>query len=134
MRLAIVLIAAVSTSAMAEDYLPFQTPDGSVHCLIVTGGARNYVRCDVVGADLSFTEPPEDCDLDWGQAFEVAERGEGRPICVGDTVVNPDVQKMAPGYSHGIGGVVCFSEPEGMTCMNAEAHGFTLTLEAQTVF
>ncbi|MDF0600045.1 hypothetical protein P1J78_04805 [Psychromarinibacter sp. C21-152] len=133
MRLA-ALVLCLAVPAAAEETLPFQTPDGGVHCVIFHGGARNRVRCDVVGGEASFADPPEDCALDWGHAFELGVRGPGRPICAGDTVADPEVQKMPPGYSHGIGGVICFSEETGMTCMNAEAHGFTLSPESQSVF
>lgn len=129
-----VLAAMLAGAAAAEGTLPFQTPDGNVHCRIVFDSDRNHVRCDMLEADKSFADPPEDCDQDWGLAFEVGVLGPGRPICAGDSVVDPDVQKMPPGYSHGIGGVICFSEEQGMTCMNAEAHGFTLTRDAQIMF
>lgn len=130
-------VCLFASPAIAQDEtypdLPFQWPGGAIHCVIVTA-ERHYVRCDLVGGKLSFTEPPEGCEGEWGRAFEVAELGEGRPLCVTDSVVDPEVQVMEPGYSHSRGGVACFSEPGGMTCMNAEAHGFTLTEDTQEVF
>lgn len=128
---------ALPASLAAEDdpwtqYLPFQSPGGAVHCVIVTG-LRNYVRCDVPDA---VGEPgvPAACDQRWGHAYELPERGPPVPLCTGETVADPMVQVMPAGYSHGRGGVICFSEPDGMTCMNAEAHGFTLRKGEQQLF
>ncbi|WP_172295333.1 DUF6636 domain-containing protein [Pseudoruegeria sp. HB172150] len=130
-------VLLVAAPVHAQDYnlpdLPFQTPDGAIACVIITG-LENYVRCDIAGAEPSFTEPPEDCDLDWGFAFEVKPTGPGHLLCAGDTIADPSVQKMEPGFSHSRGGVACFSEPDGMTCLNAENRGFTLTLGKQSVF
>ncbi len=134
--LAAALPAAPSAAQEDDDwtqYLPFQSPGGAVYCVVVTG-LRNYVRCDVMDAVDAADDLPEACDRRWGLAFELPERGPPVVLCTGETVTDPTVQVMPPGYSHGRGGVICFSEVAGMTCMNAEAHGFTLKQGEQQLF
>ncbi|WP_425050794.1 DUF6636 domain-containing protein [Psychromarinibacter sp. S121] len=137
MRLFAVLLLAAATPATAQDAplpdLPFQSGAGEVFCVIVTG-ERNHVRCDLYGGELTFADPPQDCEAGWGYAFEVGITGSGKVLCTDDTVIDETIQVMEPGYSHSRGGVACFSEDGGMTCLNAENLGFTLRQDEQVLY
>ena len=60
--------------------------------------------------------------------------GSGKVLCTDDSVIDETIQVMEPGYSHSRGGVACFSEEGGMTCLNAENLGFTLRQDEQVLY
>ena len=85
--LALILLA---TPALADDFIVFHAPSGNINCMMMSGDHAG-VRCDISEFTPSFRTRPADCDLDWGDAFEigVTER-RGALSCHGDTVIDPD--------------------------------------------
>jgi hypothetical protein len=77
---------------------------------------------------------PADCELDWGEAFEMTAKGSAGRICHGDTVADPQLPVLAYGEIWQRGGFTCRSEQTGLTCFNAMQHGFSLSRAAQRVF
>jgi hypothetical protein len=75
-----------------------------------------------------------DCDLEWGYAFELASKGSGTRICYGDTVLDKTLPVLAYGEVWQRGGFPCKSEQSGITCFNADRHGFSLSRAKQEVF
>lgn len=134
-----VMLAAVlglwAGAGQAQDMVFFQAPSGNIHCMIFMGdGDWQGARCDILEAQLSFPLRPADCEQDWGHAFEVSRRGQAGPVCAGDTVADPGSPVLDYGRSYSLGGITCTSEEEGMTCENAQGHGFTLRRASQRVF
>ncbi len=128
-------LALWAGAAAAQDMVQFQSPTGNIHCLMLAGdGDWQGVRCDILEAELSYTLRPVDCDLDWGHAFEVPRRGGATPVCAGDTVADPGAPVLDYGRSYSRGGMTCTSEKTGMTCLNAQGSGFTLSRARQRVF
>jgi hypothetical protein len=124
-----------ASAAAAQDMVFFQAPSGNIHCMIFVGdGDWQGARSDILQAELSYALRPADCDLDWGHAFEVPRRGASYPVCAGDTVASPDAPVLDYGRSYSLGGITCSSEKSGMTCTNAEGHGFTLRRASQRLF
>lgn len=118
-------------SALAQE-ISFRSPTGNIHCMIFTG-ADAGARCDLANFTPSYPRP-RDCDLDWGFAFEVGVIGPGSPICAGDTVRQPGARVLEYGQSVAGGGVTCTSAQAGMTCVNAQGHGFTVARARQRAF
>jgi len=130
---AMVAAMLAAPPAHAQDYLTFRSPSGNIHCALMRGDWTG-ARCDIMEMTPSFAVPPADCELDWGHAFEVAAAGAGQPVCAGDTVADPGAPVLPYGRAVSLGGVTCSSERTGMTCRNAEGHGFSLSRARQRVF
>lgn len=120
-----------SGPALAQE-ISFRSPTGNIHCMIFSG-AYAGARCDLSKFTPSYPRP-SDCDLDWGGAFEVGVTGPGAPICAGDTVRMPNAKVLDYGHSVAASGVTCTSAKTGMTCVNAQGHGFTVARASQRAF
>lgn len=125
------LCLLLATPAAAQD-ITFRSPTGNIGCMFITGDYTS-VRCDLRDAIPSYARP-RSCGMDWGHAFEVGVTGPGTPLCAGDTVMDPRAGVLDYGRSLNIGSLSCTSAKTGMTCMNAEGHGFTVSRARQTAF
>jgi hypothetical protein len=123
----------LASPVSAQDFLSFQSPSGNIFCMLMTG---QYVsaRCDMRQLTPSYHKPPADCDLEWGDSFEVGTRGRGGLVCHGDTVIAPEAFVLDYGKSVTLGGVTCESAQSGMTCRNERGHGFSISKVQQKVF
>jgi hypothetical protein len=119
----------------------FRSPSNNIHCQSFelpsdNGGAKvRTVRCDI--REISNRPPPRprDCDLEWGQAFELGtDQRPAERLCYGDTVQDPKLPALAYGQTWESSGLRCRSEPNGVTCTNAQGHGFELSRGSQRVF
>ena len=126
-------LGLLPAQAMAQDLVDFQAPSGNITCLLIDG-ADGGARCDMVELTPSFKTPPADCELDYGSAFWVGATGPAYPACVGDTVLNPKATVLPYGQTVKLGLVTCSAAKSGITCTNAEGHGFTLSRAKQIVF
>lgn len=124
----------LTAPAAAQDYTPFQTPSGNIHCAIYGGGDAG-LRCDMIELTPSFTKAPVDCELDWGSSFAIDPRSKtGFLACVGDTVINAGNATLGYGSTLSAAGFSCTSEKTGLTCSNAVGHGFALSKARQRFF
>jgi hypothetical protein len=127
-----------ATAAPAEpDLLGFRSPSGNIFCLYSAGtpgeeGAS--MRCDLKENALSAPRPA-DCDLSWGNAFEIAADGAaGHLVCHGDTTMIQSLPILGYGGFWRQGAISCKSETIGVTCANVLGHGFSVSRSAQRVF
>lgn len=132
MRLTLSALACLAAHAAPAQEAVFQTPSGNITCAIFDDGGT-VARCDI-RMFTSTLARPDDCELDWGYAFEVGATGGGYPLCAGDTVAVPGAAVLDYGDSLSRGGITCTSEPAGLTCTNAEGGGFSLSKARQRVF
>jgi hypothetical protein len=129
-----VLLAQAATPARAQGPAAFQSPSNNIACqFFTTDDKRNVLRCDI--REMT-TNPrrPADCDLEWGHAFELSSKGSGTRLCYGDTVLDKSLPVLAYGEVWQRGGFTCTSEQSGITCFNADRHGFSLSRAKQEVF
>ncbi len=129
-------ISAFTGSAHAQDALiGFQSPSHNIHCQFATGDNQSVVRCDVMQGTITAPRP-RDCDLEWGRAFEISNRHGrlGERICYGDTIMDPALPVLNYGATWQRSGFTCTAEQTGVTCFNADRHGFTLSRAMQTMF
>jgi hypothetical protein len=134
MRFTVLAFAALLPgSASAQDYIQFQSPTGNIHCGI-WGGDFPSARCDLVEFTASFPLRPVDCEFDWGRAFGVEPMGPGYPLCHADTVIDERAPVLDYGRSVSLAGFTCLSERSGVTCTNAQGHGFSVARARQKVF
>lgn len=117
--------------------LGFRSPSGNIFCLY-SGGTLGEegasMRCDLRESAVSAPRPA-DCDLSWGNAFEIAADGQsGHLVCHGDTVMIPTLTPLNYGGFFRQGAITCKSETVGVTCANALGHGFFVSRNAQRLF
>jgi hypothetical protein len=128
------LLALSASPALAEDFLYFRSPTGNIHCMMASGDYAG-VRCDMIALTRSFPKAPADCELDWGDAFEIGPAdSKGQVVCHGDTVIDPESVELGYGTSAELDGFICFSEKTGMTCENGSGHGFAISKATQRLY
>lgn len=131
---AVVASLMLASPAVAEDFIGFQSPTGNIHCAMYIFDGRAEARCDLREYSPSYTRRPAGCDLDWGMAFAVGASGKGVLACVGDTVQDRRNPVLPYGEAVSLGGISCVSAKTGMTCTNAEGHGFSVAKAKQKLF
>ena len=123
-------LATASANAQ-ERFVGFTTPSKNISCQLDT--EDSVLRCDVVKIDV-YPRRPADCDLEYGNAFEMSAKGLARRLCAGDTTMDPSFPVLAYGEVWQRNGFTCRSEQTGLTCFNALQHGFSLSRARQEVF
>lgn len=127
------LLVIVAGVAHAQDTAGFQSPSKNISCLVFPDGDKSAIRCDVAVMD---TKPkrPANCDLEYGQAFMMDSRGAAERICYGDALTDKPLPVAAYGQTWQRSGITCTIEQTGVTCFNADRHGFSLSRAKQDVF
>lgn len=124
--------AGVSSASAQEG---FRSPTGNIHCQFFAIDGDAVIRCDLRQVSNRSLPRPRNCDLEWGQAFEISGRAtRGTPLCYGDTVQDNRLPVLPYGQHWQRGGLTCISEQTGVTCRNPRGHGFTLSRAKQSVF
>ena len=131
---AVVASLMLASPGAAEDFIGFQSPTGNIHCAMYIFDGRAEARCDLREYTPSYTRRPAGCDLDWGMAFALGASGKGVLACVGDTVQDRRNPVLPYGEAVSLGGISCVSAKTGMTCTNAEGHGFSVAKAKQKLF
>ena len=142
LRLSVVLLSFVAGvvtvpigPASAEDVLiGFRTPSGNINCQYASDSNGTFLRCDLLANDAPIPRRPTDCDLDYGNAFEMTPRGRAGRICVGDTTASSDNSILDYAMTWKRGGFTCTSALAGLTCKNQAKRGFFLSRKAQRLF
>lgn len=126
--------AGDATDAGFDELHAFKSPTGNIACLFSVG-ATTTVRCDLAQLNRSFTTAPKDCDLEWGDSFEISSGARrGALGCHGDTVIDPQAEVLDYGSTLRFGDIACVSSKAGMTCRTAQGHGFTVSRKMQSLF
>jgi uncharacterized protein DUF6636 len=111
----------------------FQSPSKNIACAYYGDDKQSTLRCDIAVMDTTPRRPPG-CDLDYGQAFEMSEIGAAARICYGDTMIDKTLPVIGYGETWQRGDFTCKSEQSGITCRNADQHGFSLSRAKQQIF
>ena len=131
--------ATPTTGQGQQEPVGFKTPSNNIYCMFGEGTpdrqSISYLRCDIKETHTKAPPPPPDCDLEWGNAFEIAENAvSGQRVCHGDTTIDDDLLILAYESVWQHGGIKCKSETIGLTCINAMGHGFSLSKNSQRLF
>ncbi len=127
-------LLALTQPALADDYYGFKSPTGNIHCAVYTWAGGAEARCDLIDLTPSYTKAPAGCDLDWGFAFVVGKTGKGALGCVGDTTIDKANPVLPYGEAVSMGGISCVSAKTGISCTNAQGHGFNVRKAQQKLF
>jgi hypothetical protein len=122
------------SGAAAADYVEFRSPTGNISCGLYSDKAGASVRCDMSELTPSYTKRPAGCDLDWGSSFAVNDKGKGILACVSDPAAGPGAAVLRYGQAISLGGISCVSAETGMTCTNAQGHGFSISKAQQKLY
>ncbi len=128
------VLFGTASAAMADDYVGFRSPTGNIHCALYTWEGGTEARCDLRELTPSYKKPPAGCEFDWGHSFAVGGRGKGYLACVSDAVFDPGNPVLGYGQAVSLGGISCVSAKTGITCTNAEGHGFSVAKAKQKLF
>jgi hypothetical protein len=113
----------------------FKTPSNNIVCLFDDTASPVALRCDMGNLRPTKLRPPKDCNLGWGDAFALNANGNtSERMCHGDTIMHEDVMVLPYGKVWQHGAFTCRSEPSGLTCFNAQDHGFSLSRSSQRLF
>jgi hypothetical protein len=136
LRIAVIGVSALLVAGVtpaAAKLVQFRTPSSNIGCVGETARAGNIVRCDIATRGWSPPRRPAGCTLDWGQGLFVERTGRARFVCAGDTALNRG-RVLAYGTRIAVGGIVCTSRRSGLTCVNLQRHGFTLSRQGYRRF
>jgi hypothetical protein len=137
-RVALFALATVATlgatPTAAVDGL--RMPSNNIVCTVQEpdDNLAGELRCDTRNFPPTSRRPPKDCQLGWGDAFSIGESGKAERICHGDTIMHEDVMVLPYGMTWQHGAYTCRSQPSGLTCFNAQGHGFSLSRSSQRLF
>jgi hypothetical protein len=130
--------AGITTPVLAEVSTAFHTPSGNIHCTYGESEGYKRVGCEVTNraSDTPVVPQPADCDLSWGDSFELPVAGKPHLYCHGDTLRDPNGFVLPYGTTHefDFGSIACTSEKAGLTCRNTQGHGFFLSRAKQRLF
>jgi hypothetical protein len=80
-------------------------------------------------------DKPGDCELNWDDAFLVADNGDfGMRICHSDTAKDDRMTVLHYDRMWKQGAFTCKAQADGLTCTNANGHGFLLSKSLQRLF
>lgn len=135
------VVATMSPASHAQEpgLVGFKSPTGNIQCQLddygVAEGREMSIRCDLMAMDNTPPRAPADCDLEWGRSYSISQSGtSGEFLCVGDSVNTGSWLTLAYGDTWSQFGLTCRSQESGMTCTNAQGHGFSISRSAQKVF
>jgi len=128
-----VALAALLTAAGS---FFFHTPSKNIYCGYVNypGYGGPFIRCDIRSGLKPIPPRPKGCDFDWSTTVILTGTGKGRVGCVSDSIYNSHARTLAYGVIWRGGGFTCTSRVTGLTCTNAQRHGFFLSRERWRVF
>ena len=132
-RIALILgLAAIAyvtvTAAASAVVLQFRTPSGNIGCAYATGlRQKPSLRCDIRTGLEPKPARPKNCDLDWGDSYELGATGRAFVTCHGDTAIDPRSHPLRYGSTWRKNAFVCTSKRVGLRCRNTSGHGFFLS-------
>jgi len=124
-------------AAQAQELLGAQTPSHNIFCQAAPPDQDQptpELRCDIRNKTTRSPRPPRNCPLSWGDAFVLDPTGPARLLCHGDTVENPENPVVLYGTQWRAYGFTCTSQASGLTCVNGEGRGFSLSRVSQKMF
>jgi hypothetical protein len=131
--LLVFLFITGACAVRAQDIPGFQSPSKNVACIYIEYDGHKALRCDI-GDKVWRLPKPASCQQEWGNSFEIEANGEAGPSCTGDTQIGQPLAVLPYGGVWQRSGIVCKSEPSGITCLNTNHHGFSLSRAKQEVF
>jgi hypothetical protein len=119
---------AAAPSAASSVVISFRTPTGNIGCVYTSGlGPGPALRCDIRTGLRPKPPRPRNCDLDWGDSYELGARGRAGVTCHGDTAIDQRARVLRYGSTWRRGPFTCRSKRTGLRCRNLRGHGFFMS-------
>jgi len=118
-----------SNDALAQSNA-FQTPSHNIACAVY----GQNLRCDLRQNLAKLPPRPQDCELDWGNAFEMTLTGKPSRVCAGDFIGGENDPVLEYGRTWDYQGFQCRSETNGITCTNKSNHGWFIKKAEQRLY
>jgi hypothetical protein len=126
--LAALALGFAASAAAGSVVIQFHTPSGNIGCLYASGfGGAPSLRCDIRSGLKPRPARPGNCDLDWGDSYEMRVTGSAYVTCHGDTAIDPKARVLRYGQKWSRSGFTCLSRTAGLRCTNRSGHGFFLS-------
>jgi len=141
--LALAVLVSAAAPAAAEDWVqaPAQgvhSPSSNIHCGFVDPGIPDApLMCEIWDADWEVeTRRIPDCEFDEVRSLRMGPIGgvELFVDCTSDTWYGPAMQTLPYGQAWALGAFRCLSEATGMTCTNADGHGWHVSRGSVRIF
>lgn len=115
-----------TTNPTGTQLTRFRSPTGNISCLLDSGDADQYVRCDLSESDIT---EEHDCGGTgaWGRSVTLEAGSPAEMTCVSDTVADADLPILAYGETTTVNAITCRSEETGVVCLDDVGHGFRLS-------
>jgi hypothetical protein len=124
-------LVAPSAAAPAGPFVSFRLPSKRIGCMYgAIPGSTPSIRCDVLSG-LS-PRPKASCQGDW-VGVALGAKGRARPVCAGDTAVDPHAPVLPYGKTWRRGAITCSSARDGLRCASRSGHGFFLARQSWRV-
>lgn len=125
-------------TATLADISPFKMPSGNIQCTISEDfGIPPRVDCTIfVREGAPAQARSANCVGAWGHHYALLVRGQVQMSCGEPGPVNTaaGVPVAQYGDTGDFGGITCKSMTTGLTCRNADGHGFHLSRAKQSIF
>jgi hypothetical protein len=109
----------------------FRTPSGNIGCIfssfLFAGARHDSIRCDIRSGLKPKPARPKNCNLDYGDSYELPKTGRTIVVCHGDTALDPHAPALAYGKTWQQAGLKCTAKTVGLRCTNKSGHGFFLS-------
>jgi hypothetical protein len=129
---ALVVLAVSAPAVSSTGFASFRLPSKRIGCMYgALPGSTPSIRCDVLGDGLH-PRPKANCQGDW-VGLALGAKGRARPVCAGDTAVDPKSPILAYGKTWRRGPITCRSARDGLRCSSKAGHGFFLAREKWSV-
>lgn len=125
--------AGLPSRSAALSVSHFDAAHGNIGCRISNG----TVRCDVGRRVWSPPKRPHSChsaSSAWGQGLMIGSTGSSSFVCANNTVLDPTGTYIRAGHDDKVGSVTCQVRTFGVTCFEADGHGFFVGRTGYTRF
>jgi hypothetical protein len=129
---AVSVVVALPATAHAYPDGAFQSPSGSIDCVMAVNiDGVNVAACQV--HRHTYAAPPsEGCELGgWGSQIGLQQGAKPDFECVGGELAVPPMPTLDYGQTRSVGAITCESEPAGMKCSDSStSHYFRLSVDS----
>lgn len=135
-RLPVVTLGILLATPVIADVMPLRMPSGNINCSVGLEVDYADIICEIRDRSGPAARPrPTSCSGPWGHKFTLRDRGEVLMECGGPGPSFDGSGVMVFDYdrTERFGEIRCTSTRQGLTCQNADGHGFSLSRASQTV-
>lgn len=135
------LFAWAENDGFASAYqINFTTPSKNIVCggdMLASYDEFEWHGVSCFISDVKGTPPlkrPTNCEFDWGQEFNISDKGKADMACYSDYPYHSHPPVLAYGKTVRGKGWQCRSSKQGVRCVNRDKRGFEISKNKQVFF